>query len=304
MVKCELPIPPPETEEIAGVLDYSIPGGCFRSFLLLDDSPVETISFGKGSVPFSVKTPGSRFGIALTADDSCAAENPETFVRVSNVSHKREGWWTSSTPRCAGIRDLRDEGCGLRFENLRWWGMSGNPAKGTLLVHRELRREYSGIRYRMEHNFQGPFFKFRLLLDDKPVKDYSLQSPYALDEALEGTRFSLVAFQFGVNTSDQYPFRWAVSISGLEVLDESAGWISLCEAAEAQPAFDVSGQGAIEDVFAYGEEAVVTEAGETGGTVARGCTAVSSPLPGGKWQVLLLCLFLLLLLRRSRLSRV
>lgn len=283
--------PAPPIDEVRGMLSYSLPGECYQGFLTMDDVPVQTATFGDYAGPFTLKRTGTSFGLALTAQDGCAMDGAGGLMEVSNVSVKRGGWWTTPSPTFAGIKDGRSEaGCGLLFENQKWWGMSEKEAQGSLLVHRYLDGEYEGIRYRVRHTFEGPFFRLGLLLDGKPAKDYSLQKPSEWTEEVLGKQFGEVGFAFGVATKGVYPFKWQLFLEDVELYSPGAGWVSACEALEAEPelegVLEVSG----EDVTALPDQ------GPGHGSPAGGCGV--HPFPAPIWLLPLMLLVLFALGRR------
>lgn len=287
-VKGEVAFPQPEIEEVRGILTYSLPGSCFQAFLTMDGVPATTVSFGDEMKEFSVQHPGAVFGIAMTAGKGCSEDESGAFFEVSNVSFKRGGWYTTPSARFAGIRDMRGENCGLRFENQKWWGMSDLAASGTLLVHRFLKEEYTGIRYRLEHTFEGPFFGLRMLLDNKPVKEYSLQTPGEREEEVSGRTFHEVGFQFTAIMSDVYAYKWAADIDGIEVYSPATGWIPICEAEEGAP--DLEGLEEVTTGDVTATDTIEPHAGKKSG----GCNA--GPANTGILLPLLALLLLLSLL--------
>jgi len=227
---CEVSFPDMPADEISGTLSYLLPGECFRGFLTVDGKPVRSLLFGEETAPLQVPGPTSSFGLALVATDPCRDIDYDAFVEVSALSYLKGGWWTTPSTRYGGIEDLRTPGCGLEFRNLRWWGMSGSQAYGTLVVHRSFDPPVKGIRYALEHNFEAPHFSLRLLLDGKPAVVHPLTLPCSTEHELSHASFSEAAFQFSVDTQGVYPHRWSAVISNIEVLDPDAGWIPACDA--------------------------------------------------------------------------
>jgi hypothetical protein len=283
----EFEIPAPGADEVRGMLSYSLPGQCFKAFLTMDGTPLKVLTFGDEKAPFSVEGPGKLFGVAITAGDGCGQNGPPAHVEVSNVSYKRQGWWTTPSPDFAGIRDSVGEGCSLEFENLKWWGMLERTARGSLVTHRFLESEYRGIRYRLSHTFDGPWFKFRLLLDGKPAQEYELHMPDETDELLEGESFHEVGFQFQVHVPDQYPYKWGILVEGIEVLHPDAGWVSICEAEEGEP--DLEGVHEVIDADATG----TPPDAEAGGSGPRSGACSQSAGDGQRPWMVLLALMLL-----------
>jgi len=288
-VRCDLDLPEPGADALAGILDWSLPGECFRGFVTIDGKPVRMMSFGKTRESLVLEQTADAFGIALTATQACSIETLEAFVEVSELSYRRLGWWTTPSSRVAGIASHPTQDCSLEFENQRWWGMAGNESAGTLLVHRKLNEPFYGIRYGFDHDFEAPYFKFRLALDGKPAKEHPLLIPSSDQVAINGTEFSHVSFQFMVTTGGVYPYRWNLRVSDLEVLDQAGQWQSICLAGDQAYVPLVVGQG--EDVFAAAEAAEPDDA--HGGDRSRGCNTFggppqASPLP---LAILLVALF-------------
>jgi len=271
-------------------MEYSLPGECYQAFLTVDDVPAETLTFGTGTVPFQVTGSGTTFGVALTANDACSMNNQAAFVEVTRVRSRRGGWWTSPSGAYAGIRDTREGDCGIGFENLKWWGMLENKAFGTLLVHRSLKTPVTGIRFSYDHTFEGPFFKLRLLLDGKPMKDLPLQTPSQKTEEISGRSFREVGFQFAVAANEAFAYKWGASIVDIEVLSPDQGWVSICEAEEARWDFLETG-----DVLGPGDGGGLDEGDQSkdGGARSGGCAAGRGPAPRAALLVLLLALLFL-----------
>ncbi len=285
--------PAPPIEEVRGMLHYSLPGECYQGFLTIDDVPAETVSFGDYFGPFTVKRTGTTFGLAMTAQNGCSIDQSDGLFEVSNVSVKRGGWWTTPSPFFAGIKDGRAEsGCGLVFENQKWWGMSEQVAQGSLLVHRFLDGKFQGIRYRWHHTFEGPFYRFGMLLDNKPVKDYTLQKPGEWTEEVTGKDFSEIGFVFVVSTKDVYPYKWQVFVDDIELYREGEGWFSACAVLEADPDLE----GIVE--VTPGDVVSLPDGEGGGGSKSSGCGI--APLPGPATLLLLLAGLLGLVVLRAR----
>jgi surface antigen len=281
----------PPIEEVRGMLSYSLPGKCYQAFLTIDGAPVQSCSFGQEQQPFTLVRTGSSFGIAIAAQGGCTLDQPDAFFQVDNVSVKRGGWWTTPSATFAGIRDTRtEEGCGILFENQKWWGMSENKAHGTLLVHRYLEDEYTGIRYRVRHTFEGPFFRFRASLGGKPVKEHTLQKPSEWEEEVTGKSFSEVGFTFAVATKDVYPYKWQLSVEEIELFRPGVGWVSACEAQEAEPELEGIQETGGEDLVA------LPDGGDEGDHDKAGCAAGRSS--AGSWLPLLALLLVLVAVGR------
>ncbi len=285
--------PAPPIEEVRGMLHYSLPGDCYQGFLTIDDVPTETVTFGEYYGPFTATRAGTTFGLAMTAQHGCSIDQSDGLFEVSNVSVKRGGWWTTPTPFFAGIKDGRAEsGCGLLFENQKWWGMTDQTAQGSILVHRYLDGDYQGIRYRWRHTFEGPFYRLGMLLDNKPVKDYSLQKPGEWTDEVTGKNFSEVGFVFLVSTKDVYPYKWQLFVEDIELYRTGEGWFSACDVLEADPELE-----GIEEVTG-GDVVSLPDGDGSGGTRSSGCGASH---PRGRSQiVLLLAALLALTLLRTR----
>ena len=302
-VRCETAFPPPAAEAVAGVLNFALPGQCYRGFVTVDGQPVKSLSYGEAVEPLKMALPAERFGIALGVESGCIGSGEEAFVEVSSLSYLREGWWTLPSSQCAGIRDTRPSGCAIGFENLRWWGMEENEAMGSLLVHRTLVTPALGFRYRLAHDFEAPFFTLKLLLDGKPVREYPLNSPETVDEVLEDLEFSEIAFLFGVTAQGVFPYRWQLALDKLEVMDSASGWRSICE----YSSLDVPGA---QDAFgAAPEVTAVPEGGEPvekRGSPSGGCRASTGGSPQGASTLLpmLFCLVLMWTFIRPREPRL
>jgi hypothetical protein len=293
-VRCETAIPSPDAEAAFAVLSYALPGQCYRGFVTADGQPVRTLNFGQSLEPLELAVPLARFGIALGVESGCIGSGEEAFVEVSSLTYLRKGWWTLPSSQCAGIRDTRPSGCTIGFENLRWWGMEEHEAAGSLLVHRTLATPALGLRYRLEHDFEAPFFSLKLLLDGKPVREYPLYTPGSVDEVLQDHVFNEVAFLFGVTTPGLYPYRWRLLLEELEILDGEAGWRPICD---YLPAFPSSGEtrGAAPELGNVPEEDLNLVTGHpSGGCGAAGGRLFQVGVPGllaGSMLCLLLLLF-------------
>jgi hypothetical protein len=276
----EVTLPAPQAEEFRGMLSYSLPAQCYHGFLTVDGAPVESLQSGETKAPFRIERVGSTFGMAMTAKDGCDGDDVDGFVAVENLSYLRDGWWTTPSTMHQGIRDSREDGCSLVFENLKWVGMEGNKAFGSLLVHKFLGETHTGIRVKVSHTFEGPFFKLELLLDGKPVKDFALQSPGSREAELTGRDFGEVGLRFSVAVSDVFPFKWRADVYAIEVYREGSGWRSICEVAVAEP--ELEG-------VARGDEVTGGTGGDTWEPSERrtsGCAAGTTGTPA--WTALLL----------------
>ncbi len=283
----------PQVEELRGMLSYSLPGACYHGFLTVDGTPVESLQFGESKAPFQIERTFGTFGLAMTAKEGCAEDSAVGFVAVENVSYLRGGWWTTPSTTHQGLRDSRGEGCSLAFENLKWVGMEGNKAFGSLLVHRFLDRPFAGVRMKVSHTFEGPFFKLRLLLDGKLVKDFPLQSPGERAAEVTGREFQEVGLQFAVAASDVFPFKWRADVSDIEVFREDTGWISVCKVGTADP--DLEG-------IVQGEDVTSTEGGDgASGSKSSGCGVGTGAASRG--MTLLLLAAAIVAMRRRRLFR-
>jgi surface antigen len=289
--------PAPSIEEVRGMLSYNLPGSCYRAFLTVDGAPATMIDTGIESTAFAIPGPGETFGVALTALEGCQEDGADAVLEVRNVSVKRGGWWTTPSATFGGLADGRPEdNCGVTFRTLRWWGMLEKKSFGKLLTHRFLAGRWSGIRYSWKHTFEGPFFHFRLLLDNRSLRDYTLHTPAERQEELTGQDFSEVGFLFGTETPAVLPFKWEIMVLNIEVFSDQTGWVSLCEAAETDPELAGVGDSQGDDVTASADGSGEETLG--GGRKSGGCSATGTS-SGGAWA-LLLALLLAVLAVRSR----
>jgi len=175
---------------------------------------------------------------------------------------------------------------------LKWVGMEEKKAYGGLLVHRFLEKPHTGVRLKVSHTFEGPFFKLRLLLDDKPVKDFPLQAPGSREVEITGKQFSEVGLQFVVAVSDVFPFKWRADVENIEVFRSDTGWVPVCDVAAGEP--DLEG-------IVHGDDVVSTDGGDAGGSGGKspGCAAAGAA-GGSGWLLLVAAMAAgLLLLRRG-----
>lgn len=286
----------PQATEVRGMLSSGFPDQCLQGTITMDEVPVQTTGMGSTFAPFVVTSPGSRFGLGLSVKNGCAPQPGDAHLQVTNVSFKREGWWTSPSPRVAGIRDLRGEGCGLKFEHLKWWGSAANPSFGSVLTHRYLAEPHTGIRFKLEHDFAGPFFGLELLLDNEVVKQFSLQTPNSADEQLDGQSFTEVGFRLSVLTEGPYAYQWEAAIDDIEVLGPD-GWVAVCSAQEGEPQLEGIQEPAIATVD-NAVDVVSVDQIEPEKSPAGGCAA--GPASGAGLGLLVLLLSLLGLRFRGR----
>lgn len=296
-VRGETAFPLPPADRIRGMLSYSLPGQCFNALVTLDGATVQSHGAGSFHGPFDVDVAGGQFAVSMTAAGDCEGELGAGHVEIQATSYRRGGWWTTPSPEFAGIRDLRGEGCSIKFENLKWWGMSDNQAHGSLLVRRYLLTPHQGVRYTLNHSFFSAFFTIELLLDNEPVKETALLDPGETVEEHTGADFTEVGFRFAVQVPEVYAYKWEAELFDIEVLDPEQGWVSVCLAAEGEP--DLEGIYEVETVADVigggGDAAVMLIDGESKpGKKSGGCTHAST---GDSAPFLLLLALLLSLVR-------
>ena len=290
-LKAHMSITLPMAQEIRGMLSYELPGQCYSAFMSVDDNPVQMFTTGVHLTDFVIDTPAAGFGMGLTAGYDCDTDPPEAHLEVTNVSYKRAGWWTTPSAGFAGIRDLRDEGCGIRFENLKWWGNSQNVAYGSMVVHRFFEEGYTGLRYTLQHNFASEAFLFQVLAENQPVETSPLTSPTEATEELSLDEFRHVGFRFAVVEDGVYPHKWEVSVSDIQLYSADEGWVSACAAAEGKPRLEGVEKPPVQPDVITGADAFWTPSDgvvEPASPKKSGGCSTAGSAPASLWLLLLL----------------
>ncbi len=258
-VRGEMAFPLPPADRIIGMLSYALPGSCFNARVSLDGTAAEDHHTGTYFGPFDIELNGGQLAVSMAASGDCEGQPGAGHVEIQATSYRRGGWWTTPSPAFAGIRDLRGEGCSVKFENLKWWGMSGNQAHGSLHVHRYLDKPHNGVRYNLNHSFFSAFFTLELMLDGQPVSETPLLEPGETAQELTDVEFTDIGFRLSVQVPEVYAYKWEVEAFDVEVLDPAAGWVSVCLAAEGEPelegVFEVVETGA--DIITVGNDAAI-----------------------------------------------
>lgn len=277
-VSATVTFPGPSFERVRAIFSGDIQEDGFRFDVYADEEPVLSQSlFGKVEDVIDISAKGNSVTVAFgmpEARETAAAAH----VELARLEVLREGWWSTPSPQCVGMRDERLPGGGIRLENSRAWGILGNIAVGVNLVHREFDDIQYGVRFSYKQDLSNEAYRIVVLLDGEPAQIIDEFGLFDGDFEIDGVSFHDLGFAMvAKGQGGVYPHRWLADIESIEVLGANGEWYSVGDKSVATDVVNQNGQGG---------ESRVTEIGLPGDAAVEpeprshprsgGCAASSS----------------------------
>lgn len=281
----------PAFERVRGRLTRQATETAAQLGLLADDQPVATLAVaGTGTEAFDLAVTGHRltWTLAMTEDRPPA---PLQGVRLDGLEFLRQGWWTADSPECAGLRDDRLDGGGVRLQNVRSWGTDGRASRGHVRAHRAFAKPMQNVRFHYKQNVSTAALRVLVLADGLPLREFDDEGALEQDVTLQTDGFTDLAFVLAVQgQGGVYKDQYFAEFSRVEVQAPGGKWTAVEKVASAPSSVTLGADaGGLDAGGGLGTSAA--------GTKGSGCQAGRH---GASWAWALTLLGVVLVRRRLR----
>ena len=262
-------------ERVRGTYLQQAEVASLRSELLIDGAVVAGwAQHGRLEVPFDVVGAGQQLGFRLNVAKDGRLAEAATF-EVRDLQWLRGGWWSASSPRCAGLRDRRSGGDTVVLEVSQAWVAQKMALGGAHRVVREFAEPQTGIAFKYSQDLDEAALRVMVLLDGVPARLIEYDGVATTEIEVTDAPFKRVAFALAPRSPGlPVPRAGFAEFSDVRVRAQAGQW---------QPVASVPGPESVTVTTVVADGGAV-DAGSTGdgggGSPSAGCAATPA-VPGG-----------------------
>jgi len=261
----------PPFERIRGTFRQEVPGGGFRLDILADGKSVQGWArSGRHQVDFDVPASGHQVAVAVSPIEDAELDAMARF-EVLDLQVLKSGWWSASSPRCAGLRDYRPAPGAIRLETPAEHVGAKLPLMGAHRVLRRFASPQTGVRLTYRQDLDEEALRVMVLLDGVPARLIEADGKHTEKVVIEADAFRTLAVALAPRVPGLAVPRpgWA-EFSDIQVHAAGSSWQLALAVPAAEPELVTSG---LADAIGGDAAAVGGARGGSGGGRSGGCMA-------------------------------